>query len=77
MVLLDVASIAEFICPPVLGLTVKKNEQSGDGVQMSLLGTRISPGSKTHNLSFTFHLPLLPHSILQVLGEEGGPVCLL
>jgi hypothetical protein len=24
MVLLDVASITEFICPPVLGLTIKK-----------------------------------------------------
>lgn len=37
---------------------------------MSLLG--ISPGSKTHNLSSTSHVPLLPHSIHQILGEEGG-----
>ena len=50
MVLLDVATVTEFICPPVLGLTVKEKKISqGDGVQTSLLGTKISPGPKTHN----------------------------
>lgn len=36
-----------------------------------LLRTRISPRSQTHHLSSTSYLPLLPHSILQILGEKG------
>jgi hypothetical protein len=70
MVLLDMTSITEFICPPVLGLIVEKGtirRQEND-----LLVKPQSPGSEIYNLSFSSHLPFsLPSRILDSVRRDS------
>lgn len=70
MVLLDVATITEFICPPVLGLTVKE-KRSVRGMECRHLF--LEPKSLLAPKHITTDLLLISplFLILQILGEEG------